>query len=229
VAKPDKSDNVQFQAMLAMIGEKCRQKFTHARDVFRFVDTDHSGSVSRSECRFFFRFFNVNQDEADNFFDGFDADEEGEISYTEFVKYLWPHINPGNDSVHWCLKKDEESYQAYQKRHSAPEQVFTKHVAQDPTEGYELTGDLRQARVNIAQRLDLKYKNRKDAFRELDYDRDGTISREEVHFFFRIFGWESVADRFFEHLEMKGNGEVHFHTFAALFNISKDSDLRLRL
>lgn len=226
VSKPVGEENPDFQKMLAMIGEKVRQKFSKARDVFRFVDTDHSGTISRSEVHFFFRFFNVSSDLGDKFFDGFEVDEDGEISYVEFVKYLWPHINPGNEGVHWALKKGEEGYQEYMPTGSPPEKVF---VRRDEEHDIELPNDLVKARVNIAQRLDLKYKNRRDAFRDLDYDRDGTISIEEMQGFFKLFGWEEVAERFYHILETKGHGEVHFDTFAQLFTLSKDSDMRLRL
>lgn len=231
VRKPEHSDNLEFQQMLAMIGEKVRQKFSKARDVFRFVDSDHSGTISRSEVHFFFRFFNVNSRQADQFFDGFDRDEDGEISYVEFVKYLWPYCNPGNEQEHWCLAKDKDSNpheSTYHDQKAQPTRVFTREV-QELESTPKLPLDLNHARVNIAQRLELRYKNRRDAFRDLDYDRDGSITLSEMRYFFGLFGWGKIADRFYEILSIKGHGEVHFDTFAQLFNISKDSDLRLRL
>jgi len=168
-----------------------------------------------------FRFFNVDIVKADKFFEGFDQDDEGEIDYTEFVKVLWPHVNPGNEQAHWSLKKDEANYQSYEKAGTAPMQVYGKR---DELEDIDLPNDLIRARVNITQRLELKYKNKKDAFRELDYNRDGSISREEMQLFFRVFGWEDVADRFYDLLDKEGTGEVCFRTFAKMFTCVKDSD-----
>jgi len=224
VRKPPHSENIEFQQMLAMIGEKVRQKFSKAREVFRFVDSDHSGTISRSEVQFFFRFFNVHSDEADKFFDGFDRDEDGEISYVEFVKYLWPYCNPGNEQEHWCLAKHKD---IYHQQKCQPTRVFIREV--EELQATKLPLELNQARVNIAQRLELRYKNRRDAFRDLDYDRDGTVTLTEMRYFFGLFGWESIAERFYEVLSSKGGGEVRFDTFAQLFNVSKDSDMRLRL
>jgi Ca2+-binding EF-hand superfamily protein len=223
VSKPANSDD-EFQQMLAMIGEKVRQKFSKARDVFRFVDTDHSGTISRGEVHYFFRFFNVDTVQADKFFSGFESDEDDEISYVEFVKYLWPHINPGNEQIHWALQKNAGV--TYQKQ-AIPKQVYAKR---DEADEIELPRELVRARVNIAGRLELRYKNKKEAFRDLDYDRDGEVTQSEMRHFFHNFGWEQdVADKFYEVLMARGHGYVRFDTFARLFTLAKDSDLRFRL
>merc|ERR1719263_612674 len=205
-----------------MIGEKVRQKFSKARDVFRFVDTDHSGTISRSEVHYFFRFFNVDSIQADKFFYGFNTDEEGEISYVEFVRYLWPHVNPGNEQIHWALKKEADRYQ----KDILPKEVYAKRNEADDI---KLPLDLVRARVNIAARLELRYKNKKEAFRDLDYDKDGEVTLQEMRKFFRTFGWEDVADRFYEILEQNGQGRLRFDTFAALFTLTKDSEHHFRV
>jgi len=213
--------------MLAMIGEKVRQKFSKARDVFRFIDSDHSGSISQSEVHYFFRFFNVPIDEADKFFAGFEVDDEGEISYVDFVKYLWPHVNPGNEQMHWCLAKDANKEIEDAVR---PTRIFCRREEEGESHDFDLPRDLVRARVNISQRLELRYKNSRDAFRDLDYSRDGKITQQEMRNFFVNFGWEAeMSDRFFAVLDKRGKGVVNFATFTALFATRKDSDTRVRL
>jgi Ca2+-binding EF-hand superfamily protein len=234
-AKIGQEKGEEFQKMLELLGEKVRQKFSKARDVFRFVDTDHNLKLSRGEVRYFFRFFNVVAEQADKFFDGFEADEDGEICYVEFLKYLWPHVNPGNETTPWRLTKgvkDEDramisltgrpKLKLSPSQHSlCPDQVLS--VA-------ELPNDLRIARINIAQRLIFKFKSPREAFRTLDVNKDGTVELEEMKFFFRNLGWEHVAERFYDLLSNHGTTEVKFVHFTALFDVTKDLDsLRLRL
>jgi len=105
-----KEKGKEFHQMLELIGEKVRQKFSKARDVFRFVDQDHSLKLDRNEVRYFLRFFNVVASQADKFFDGFEQDEDGEICYVEFLKLLWPYVNPGNETTPWRLTKAQNDH-----------------------------------------------------------------------------------------------------------------------
>lgn len=228
----------EFHRMLELVGEKVRQKFSKARDVFRFVDCDHNSKISRSECQYFFRFFNVTADQADKFFDGFDKDEDGEICYVEFLKHLWPHINPGNEAQPWRLSKDNPSeepalamaeglHMNMNVGNARKPFVTTKEAA---LASIELPATLRQARMNIASRFALKYRHWRDAFRDLDTDHDGVVTQEEMRIFFRNFGWECVADKFYAVLSKDETEDITFSTFTALFDVSKDAQaLRLRL
>mmetsp|Transcript_47568 Transcript_47568/g.75242 ORF Transcript_47568/g.75242 Transcript_47568/m.75242 type:complete len:348 (-) Transcript_47568:94-1137(-) len=228
----------EFHKMLELVGEKIRQKFSKARNVFRFVDTDHNSKISRSECQYFFRFFNVTPDQADKFFDGFEKDDDGEICYVEFLKHLWPHVNPGNEATPWRLSKDVIAGEHGQSTMEAPRVNMNLGNARKPfvttaeaaLSSIELPASLRAARMNIAQRLSLRYKHWRDAFRDLDTDHDGLVTREEMRYFFRNFGWEDLADKFYDVLSRNENADITFSTFTALFDISKDAQaLRLRL
>lgn len=229
VAGPAEAENPEFQLMLAMIGEKVRQKFSKAREVFRFIDSDHSGSVSRTEVHFFFRFFNIPKKEADKFFDNFEVDEENEISYVQFVKYLWPHVNPGNEQLHWSLAKDERKDEPDV---TLPQRIYARSHASglaDQAEEVELPRELVRAKVNIAARLELRYKSTREAFRDLDKDKDGDITKPEIERFLGYFGWAHVADKFFDVLVERGGGSIDYSVFTGLFLNSKDSDFRLRI
>jgi Ca2+-binding EF-hand superfamily protein len=224
----------EWAKLLELIGEKCRQKYSKARDVFRFVDQDHSMRLSQSEVRYFFRFFNIGQVQADKFFKGFDVDEDGEINYVEFLKYLWPHVNPGNEATPWRLTKEvKDEEQGYRDKDLEVIDVSKPLVSPEKMakSTIELPGDLRIARINIAQRLNLRYKNNRDAFRDLDINRDGRVSPEEMRMFLRNLGWEHVADKFFVVLSRgEEKRDVSYKEFTMLFDVSKDIDaLRLRL
>jgi Ca2+-binding EF-hand superfamily protein len=228
---------VEFQNIMKIVGEKIRQKFSKARDVFRFVDCDHNSKISRSECQYFFRFFNVPETQADKFFDGFEKDEDGEICYVEFLKHLWPHINPGNEAQPWRLSVESKE-QGKPSMGSANGSGFqlgkTKTYFSTNSEAalasLELPAPLRSARMNISQRLSLRYKHWRDAYRDLDTDHDGVVTLEEMRIFFRNFGWEHVAEKFYQVLSKDETVDITFSTFTALFDVSKDQQaLRLRL
>lgn len=227
-AQPGEIDP-EFEKMMDFVGVKISQKFNKARHVLRYVDTDNNGWISREEARYFFRFFNMQDEDADKFFDGFEkAGADGEISYTQLLRTLWPYINPGNDEqTPWQIKQEDMEKHGLARwgdeaRHTSP--FRTKKDSYD-----ELTPELRRARVNICQRLDLKYAKKGDAFKLIDMNRDGVVSRQELLAFFRGFGWEEVADKMYDVLAARSEtGFVDYSVFMDLFEQDLDA-LRLRI
>jgi len=80
--------------VLKFIGRKASEKFYHARDVFRYVDSNGDGQISQGEIRWFFRAFNLAEASADEFFKRFAS--SGGVDYFEFVQVLGPYLDlPG--------------------------------------------------------------------------------------------------------------------------------------
>lgn len=72
---------------------------------------------------------------------------------------------------------------------------------------------------SIGEKLPLKFKHVRDAFRPLDLSRNGRITLTEMRSFLRGFGWtHDVADRFFRTLDEDSCGELDFNTFMAHFD-----------
>lgn len=91
-------------------------------------------------------------------------------------------------------------------------------------EGRELTtGDLEKemkaVMKDIGEKLPLKFKHVRDAFRPLDLNRNGKVTRTEMRSFLRGFGWShDVADRLFKALDDRVIGEIDFNDFVAHFD-----------
>jgi len=220
-------EDQEFQEILELIGRKAAEKFTKARDVFRFVNGGRDGTIDREEMRYFFRFFNLRKEVADKFFERLDADNSGDVSYEEFLKYVWPYVVPGeeikgqaspkggleektiplipaDDHRNACWANDSED--AAKKRLRALDQV--KGIKKE----------LRDAMEDIERKLEQYFRRARDAFVIIDLSRDGKISREEMRFFFERFGWsQRVSDELFELLEKDEHGEVDYASFMALF------------
>merc|ERR1719329_1112323 len=58
-----------IKATLEFIGSKAKEKFNHAREVFRCVDCDDDGIVTRKEIQYFCRMFNISEVSADRLYD----------------------------------------------------------------------------------------------------------------------------------------------------------------
>lgn len=73
---------------------------------------------------------------------------------------------------------------------------------------------------DIGEKLPLKFKHVRDAFRPLDLSHNGKITQSEMRSFLRGFGWpHDVADRFFRALDEDASGEIDFNTFIAHFDV----------
>lgn len=79
---------------------------------------------------------------------------------------------------------------------------------------------------DIGDKLKLKFKHVRDAFRPLNLQRLGKINREEMRSFFRGFGHpKDVADRVFDLLQDKA-GEVEYAVFMSHFESVLGRDFR---
>lgn len=217
------ADEKEFHQLLELIGRKCGEKFSKGRDAFRFIDGNHDGMISQSEVRFFFRFFNIVPEKADKFFARIDEDGSGEVSNLEFIRYIWPYINPGNEQQPWQLTAAEKE---------GPPPLLGCRTAEAKMHallaGQDLPAELRVARIRVAQRLEVKYNSISKAFLDLDTDCDGFITKKDVRNLFASFDFEDAADQFFDLVDQDASGAISFNEFASIFN--KDLDgLRMKL
>eukprot|EP00397_Hematodinium_sp_SG-2012_P009167 GEMP01009243.1.p1 GENE.GEMP01009243.1~~GEMP01009243.1.p1 ORF type:complete len:545 (+),score=80.84 GEMP01009243.1:39-1673(+) len=80
------------------------------------------------------------------------------------------------------------------------------------------TKEFRLLRDEVGHKVALKFRRVRDAFRFVDADKDGIISRTEIRHFFRTLNIdEARADRFFDSLDVNGSGEVDYLEFKKFF------------
>merc|ERR1711959_418448 len=81
---------------------------------------------------------------------------------------------------------------------------------------------------DIGEKLPLKFKSVRDAFRPLDLSRNGKITRTEMRSFLRGFAWpREVADRFFSVLDE--DGSVRLISMTSWHTLMSCSDLQTAL
>lgn len=241
LAVSEKSVGPEIQTMLEFIGKKSKEKYHHAREVFRLVDCNDDGSISRKEMRYFFLVFNMPEESADKVFDHLGGDVAAELNYYEFVRFLGPFLDlPGTEAAmgqrpdgqhSWMLQRPEgqppsnrpsrrSSLAASRRSSLTPSIADSSH----PVEATELSHtqlekEMREVMKDIGEKLPLKFKHVRDAFRPLDLSHNGRITKVEMRSFLRGFGWSpEVADRFFGALDEEGIGNIDFNTFMAHFD-----------
>jgi len=76
---------------------------------------------------------------------------------------------------------------------------------------------LRMMCEQIGQKASEKFRTAREAFRYLDSDKDGRISRGEMRYFFLAYNFPKVvADRFFDFLDVDGSQHVDYDEFLQL-------------
>merc|ERR1719316_2606773 len=145
--------------------------------------------------RSFLRGFGWGEDTADRIFALLDQDDSGEIDFLEFVGLFDPILGT--------------SYKS---------QATSRAPAIKGLEDRGLEKKLHQIARIVGDKMHLKFKNVRDAFRALDLDKDGTVSRQELQMFFAGFGLpKEAADTVFTALDEDGSENVDYSEFMGLF------------
>jgi Ca2+-binding EF-hand superfamily protein len=218
----------EMQSIFEFIGRKASEKFSNAREALRYVDRNNDGSISKDEMQCFFRAFNLTDMEADKFFDYMDVSGSGEIDYRAFVRFLGPFFElPGTAAV--MRQGSAPSHPCTRSLLSHEPSLSCASECSDSQMGaYIETGNLSQAITekemrdimkDIGEKLPLKFKHVRDAFRPLDLGHDGKITPTEMRSFLRGFGWPAeTADRLFKALDEDASGAIDFNTFLSHFD-----------
>jgi len=236
----------EIQAILDFIGHKSKQKFSHAREVFRCVDCNDDGRISREEMRYFFRVFNMPESRADRVFDHIAGLGSGDVKYYEFVRFLGPFLDlPGTAAAMQQRPEGSQSgsnvssrrpslsgsvnCNSFRKSSQPPSLADASDLIKSSgavkmvtheLPPAELEKEMRDVMKDIGEKLPLKFKHVRDAFRPLDLSHNGKITLTEMRSFLRGFGWpHEVADRFFGVLDEDACGEIDFNSFMANFDV----------
>jgi Ca2+-binding EF-hand superfamily protein len=234
--------NSEIKAMLEFIGAKARQKYSHAREVFRCVDCNDDGRISRGEMKYFCRVFNLSEAQADQLFDFLVDDVSKDVGYYDFVRFAGPYLDmPGvaaammqePDSAKLSSKNssrrtsntgsEPNSAKLSSKTSWVPSSAdsncsIEKQEHSEPTAA-EIEKEMRDIMKDIGEKLPLKFRHVRDAFRPLDLSHNGKITRSEMRSFLRGFGWpHHVADRLFKVLDDDLDGQIDYNVFMSHFD-----------
>jgi len=221
----------KFQESLRILTSKALDRFGSLANAFRFVDLDRNCNMTRNETEYLFRLCNLPAELAVKFHDAVDTNGSGEISLQEFHAALAPYLSDEDQKRQQLKKKKDyllkpytperadEDLRSASKRAASKE--WNKHV------DFELRNELRRLMQDVGDKLLLKFKHVRDAFKPLNLQRLGKITREEMHNFFRGFGHpEEVADRIFDLLDQEGKGEIEYSVFMSHFESVLGRDFR---
>jgi Ca2+-binding EF-hand superfamily protein len=205
--EPEEREQQELRAICEQIGFKAAQKFRTVREAFRYLDADHDGKITRDEMHYFFRAYNLQESIADRFFNRLDRDESGEVEYAEFMKFVAPYVQP--DIVATCPSPECSS--GASTRAPSPQGSICEQVVEG---GKSIDPELQTLFEFIGRKATEKFSHAREAFRRVDCNNDGSISRGEMRYFFRTFNLsEAQADKFFEHMDHDGSGEIDYHEF----------------
>jgi Ca2+-binding EF-hand superfamily protein len=219
--------DTEFKDTLQFIAKKSKEKFVDIRRAFRPVRASGNGIIRREDMRHFFRIFNFPQREADRFFDRLDVQAVGEVELARFMDLMRPYGAQGSHKPMngWAKPGFAVELGTFPQQKS-PQQKSTE-LAEGVSPPVGSTSneenpqkELRKVMQRMGEKLPLKFKHARDAFRVLDLERNGRITREEMRGFFRGFGEApEVADRVYVLLQDDAlRGEVNFAAFMKHFD-----------
>jgi len=205
--KPLSKEELEMKTILQLISEKAAQRFSSIRSALRHLDADCDGSVDRSEVRHFFRGYNFTDEIADKFFDYLDEEKLGELDYAKFVNFIRPFLEGAINGTPLTARD-------LTKGKGALDYVL-EGLLDATEEGQEqlATFDAKfqdTLRV-LARKVQERFGSLSAAFRHVDLDRNGIMTRNETRYLFRLCNIpEELANKYHSAVDTNGSGEISF-------------------
>ncbi|CAE7864179.1 CML6 [Symbiodinium sp. KB8] len=188
----------ELRRLMQDVGDKLLLKFKHVRDAFKPLNLQRLGKITREEMHNFFRGFGHPEEVADRIFDLLDQEGKGEIEYSVFMSHF--------ESV---LGRDFRNF-------SEQPPIYLE----DPIKCKEVN----ETADSLKRRLLTRSRNMKEAFRALDSDHDGQVSRSELRMFGKKVGVTMQScDQLFDALDVEGVGSINFLQFTRIFPEGKNA------
>merc|ERR1711912_63249 len=154
---------------------------------------DHDGKISRREMQYFFRAYNIPGPMADRFFDHLDRDKSGEVQYQEFMAYVAPYVQPTQ------IEGSAEMTDCNSNASTRTPSPFGCTSQPSGTTKQTISPEIKAMLEFIAKKAREKFSHAREVFRCVDCNDDGSITRKEMHYFFRVFNMPEVnADTVFD-------------------------------
>lgn len=190
-------DPQDVKALRTTLKDRLTTKYKTTRDAFRAMDTDHSGTINQSEMKVLMRNFGLPESSATKMFQAWGKDEMPFGAFCDFIT------------------------EGPQAPRGSPYGMHGECSPHGSEGGSPTTRTVDTMTRYIRDRLVTKYKTLREAFRVVDLDKDGTVSKEEVRVFMRNFGIsKNQAESFFDRLDADKSGALQYGEFVDLFKES---------
>jgi len=156
------------------------------------------GAITKDKMQEHMALYGYDEATASQVFDYVDKDGSGEIDYQEFQGLFGPYIMPD-----WVEKRE-----------------ISKKDRGWPDAAPELKDkEMKKVVRELGEAFGKKYKTAFQAFRQMDSDSSGSLTRDEVREFFGKFNFgQTLADRFFDCLDQNDDGDIDYREFQSHFS-----------
>jgi len=217
-------DDRELQKVCDLVSEKVEKRFQNPRECLKCVNTQKDGFVTCNEVQAFFRTFNIPDETANLIFDRLDTNGSGLIDYQQFKKFVEQRIKPKAE-VTPCSTRASSAASSRRCSRSSPvpedDVDLVSTTSTRELSRWEMQRKLSQAVQLIADKANLRYpsfRELRQAFRWVDLNKDGKVTRAEVENFFRVFGVPiEIAEYLFVLLDAEGADEINHSDFVDVF------------
>ena len=144
--------------LLSLVSFKIYQRFRNLREAFRYIDTDHSQSISINEFAQAIDYFRlkISFDDINKLYRYLDSDGSGEIGYDEFTllsEERWRNIDPYKH-----YQEGQQAYKVFKETQNTPQSSAAKTSDSDASKmgirsndaaGYQQLEDLSKHQLKI--------------------------------------------------------------------------------
>jgi len=204
---------------------KLETKWSTMLQAFRKMDRDGSGYLDRDEIEQFLAEFNMPRHHIDNLLRQLDTNGDGKVSFAEFSQGFQPRtgavINLPSEERYVTNRHVVASPQVLVNDNLA---VSRKSEVRPDTQllplpaggGVASASELKAHQSAISDRIFAKHSKLRDAFRNLDVDKNGRLSEVELKRAVRVYNLP-IPERHVEQLfgQLRGSdGQVDYEAFA---------------
>jgi len=204
-----RQQDLELEDIFDFIGTKAALRFKTVNKCMLALDKSRSGDLDTPAVLAFFRSLNMPSETSDRFFL-----LVGKVSRKEFERRLSPYIQPGyRDSETGIRIGDAAPDEALNGQ--APVRASPRHQSSRRPLSAERFADAASLLRVFCEKMREKHKTIREAFRSIDADKSGCVSRSDFCHCAANFGLpRAVAEKVFELLDCDGCGQVDFNTFS---------------
>jgi len=101
--------NADLLSLIRAVCEKAREKHKNVRDLFRRLDENKDGAISREELARFVMGFGLSRDASDRVFEELGRDAVGRVDYLAFAQFFAPLLQPGHSHTRNPRQQTQQS------------------------------------------------------------------------------------------------------------------------
>jgi|LauGreDrversion4_1035100.scaffolds.fasta_scaffold11967_3 Ca2+-binding EF-hand superfamily protein len=215
--KAEQVPDDQLRRAHHLVKSRLATQFGELRNAFRKYDTDRSGSISHEEMVAAIQGLELGlpQKAIQRMIDLADYDEDGEVSFAEFARII-----SADDIIE--MKNSLEASATTSTAGVVKADGVGKSVKEKPKviKNGVTDVEVRKAVTLIREKLTDKYLRLDSAFKKIDVDRSGYLSREEMRFCVMSLNLDSLNKAVIEVVidlaDADGDGQINHYEFVRL-------------